>query len=62
MIIRREPKNKISLVMVNADTSFVLHKNGFYPKFISPNSNYIFYEKTDKLIKFMQDNNLQEIT
>ena len=49
MIIRREPKNKISLVMVDADTSFVLHKNGFYPKFISPNSNYIFYEKTDKL-------------
>ena len=62
MILRKEPKSRIGLVMVNADTSFELHRNGFFPKFISPNGNYIFYEKTDKLIKFMQDNNLQEIT
>lgn len=62
MILRQEPKEKIGLVMVNSETSIELHKNGFIPKFISPNGNYIFYEKNEELVKFMQDNNLQEIT
>lgn len=62
MILRKEPKEKTGLVMVNSDTSIKLHSNGFIPKFISPNGNYIFYKKNEELVKFMQDNDLQEIT
>ena len=47
--------------MVDSETSKILHTNGFIPKFISPNGNYIFYSKTEELAKFMQDNNLQVI-
>ena len=47
--------------MVDSETSTKLHKNGFIPKFISPNGNYIFYVKTNELAQFMQDNNLEEI-
>ena len=61
MIFRQEPKNIGGLVMVNSETSIVLHKNGFIPKFISPNGSYIFYVKTEELAKFMQDNDLKEI-
>ena len=63
MIRRQNPsdKEKLSLVMVDSETSIKLHSNGFIPKFISPNGNYIFYVKTDKLAQFMQDNNLQVI-
>ena len=48
MILRQEPKNedRYKLVMVDSNTSVKLHKNGFYPKFISPNAKYIFYDKT----------------
>ena len=62
MILRQEPKNIGGLVMVDSDTSKTLHKNGFSPKFISPNGNYIFYVKTKELAEFMQNNNLKEIT
>ena len=62
MILRQEPKNKVGLVMVDSETSKKLHKNGFIPQFISPNGNYIFYVKNEELVKFMQDNDLQEIT
>ena len=63
MIRRQNPsdKEKLSLVMVDSETSIKLHGNGFIPKFISPNGNYIFYVKTDELAQFMQDNNLQVI-
>ena len=61
MIFRQEPKNIGGLVMVDSDTSIKLHKNGFIPKFISPNGSYIFYVKTEELAKFMQDNDLKEI-
>lgn len=63
MIRRQNPsdKEKLSLVMVDSETSIKLHSNGFIPKFISPNGNYIFYVKTDELAQFMQDNNLQVI-
>ena len=61
MILRKEPKDRINLIMVDSEVSIKLHKNGFIPKFISPNGNYIFYTKTDELVKFMQDNNLQAI-
>lgn len=63
MIRRQNPsdKEKLSLVMVDSETSIKLHSNGFIPKFISPNGNYIFYVKTNELAQFMQDNNLQVI-
>ena len=63
MIRRQNPsdKEKPFLVMVDSETSIKLHSNGFIPKFISPNGNYIFYVKTDELAQFMQDNNLQVI-
>ena len=61
MILRQEPKDKCSLVMVDSETSKKLHINGFIPKFISPNGNYIFYVKTEELAQFMQDNELKEI-
>lgn len=63
MIRRQNPsdKEKLSLVMVDSETSVKLHSNGFIPKFISPNGNYIFYVKTDELAQFMQNNNLQVI-
>lgn len=63
MIRRQNPsdKEKLSLVMVDSETSVKLHSNGFIPKFISPNGNYIFYVKTNELAQFMQDNNLQVI-
>lgn len=62
MILRQTPKNRTGLIMVGSETSIKLHSNGFIPKFISPNGNYIFYEKNEELVKFMQDNDLQEIT
>ena len=61
MILRQEPKDTCGLIMVNSETSKKLHKNGFIPKFIYPNGNYIFYVKTEELAQFMQDNELKEI-
>ena len=61
MILRQMPKQKESLIMVDSETSKILHTNGFIPKFISPNGNYIFYVKVKELVKFMQDNDLKEI-
>ena len=61
MILRKEPNNKVNLIMVDSETSIILHQNGFIPKYISPNGNYIFYVKMDNLVKFMQDNNLKAI-
>ena len=63
MILRQipMPSEKPWLIMVDSNTSIILHKSGFIPKYISPNGSYIFYVKNNMLIKFMQDNNLQEI-
>ena len=61
MILRQEPKDKINLVIVDSKTSITLHQNGFIPKFISPRGNYIFYDRTDELARFMRDNNLKEL-
>ena len=60
MIIRNTPRNEENYITVDSNTSFILHKNGFYPKFISvKNDKYlIYYESNDDILKFMQDNNL----
>ena len=62
MILRKEPKERTGLAMVDSKTSIILHKSGFIPKYISPNGNYIFYVKDEELVKFMRDNGLYEIT
>jgi hypothetical protein len=51
MIIRQTPKNKDKYIVVNSDTSNVLHKHGFYPKYID--NEFIYYVKSKELIEFM---------
>ena len=58
MIIRKIPKNPNEYIIVNSDTSVVLHKNGFVPKYMSLSGDCIFYKKDDKIINFMKSNNL----
>ena len=58
MIIRQIPKNPCDYIVVNSETSIILHKNGFIPKYMSVSGDCIFYEKNNKLIEFMQTNNL----
>ena len=58
MIIRSIPKNPNDYVIVNSDTSIILHKNGFVPKYMSLSGDCIFYKKDNKLIEFMKQNNL----
>lgn len=58
MIIRKIPKNPQNYIIVNSDTSVVLHKNGFVPKYMSLSGDCIFYKKDSQIIDFMKENNL----
>ena len=58
MIIRQIPKNPQNYIIVDSDTSTVLHKNGFIPKYMSVDGSCIFYKKDNKIIEFMNLNNL----
>lgn len=58
MIIRQIPKNPNNYVVVNSETSTILHKNGFIPKYMSVSGDCIFYKKDTKILEFMQENNL----
>lgn len=58
MIIRQIPKNPNDYIVVNSETSTVLHKNGFIPRYMSLSGDCIFYKKDDDIIEFMQSNNL----
>ena len=60
MIIRNTPKNSDDYIVVDSNTSIILHKNGFYPRFISVKNNeyFIYYVKSDEILDFMQNNNL----
>ena len=58
MIMKQIPKNPKEYVIVNSETSVVLHKNGFMPKYMSLSGDCIFYKKDSEILKFMQDNNL----
>ena len=58
MIIRQIPKNPNDYIVVNSETSTVLHKNGFIPQYMSLSGDCIFYKKDDDIIEFMQLNNL----
>jgi len=55
MIIRGKPKDIENYVMVNGEETQILHKNGFFPKYI--NSNDIYYFKTKELLEFMKGGN-----
>lgn len=56
MIIRQAPKDKDKYIVVNSDTSNVLHKHGFYPKYID--NEFIYYVKSKELGQFIKENNL----
>jgi hypothetical protein len=56
--MKQIPKNPQDYVIVNSDTSIILHKNGFMPKYMSLSGDCIFYKKTDKILEFMKSNNL----
>lgn len=59
MIIRGTPNNleKDFYICVSSEISNVLHLNGFYPKYF--NGEKIWYIKNDKIIDFMEVNNLE---
>lgn len=56
MIIRQTPKNKDKYITVDSDISNVLHKHGFYPKYID--NEFIYYVKSKELKQFIKENNL----
>ena len=58
MIIRQIPKNIQEYIIVDSETSTVLHSNGFIPKYMSTCGDCIFYKKDTKILEFMQENNL----
>ena len=58
MIIRQIPKNPNDYIVVNSETSTILHKNGFIPKYMSVSGDCIFYKKNTEILEFMQTNNL----
>lgn len=58
MIIRQIPKNLNDYIVVNSETSVILHKNGFIPQYMSVSGDCIFYKKNTEILEFMQSNNL----
>lgn len=56
MIIRQTPKYKDKYIAVDSGTSNVLHKHGFYPKYID--NEFIYYVKSKELGQFIKENNL----
>ena len=45
MIIRQIPRNLKNYIVVNSETSVILHQNGFIPKYMSVDGSCIFYKK-----------------
>ena len=58
MIIRKTPSDFSKYIIVTSDTSIVLHKNGFVPKYMSLDGEFYYYDKTDDILSFMKSNNL----
>ena len=52
MIIRGTPKELNKYIVVDSDTSEMLHKNGFIPKYIDGND--IYYLKDKEILEFME--------
>lgn len=53
MLIRKTPKNKDKYIKVDDEVSFILHQNGFKPKYID--GLYIYYAKSKNLEKFIEE-------
>lgn len=58
MIIRKTPSDISKYIIVTSDTSIVLHKNGFVPKYMSLDGEFYYYDKTDDILSFIKSNNL----
>lgn len=58
MIIRKTPKIPKDYYIVNSENSIILHKNGFYPKYMSMDGTRYYYAKTEKILDFINKNNL----
>lgn len=52
MIIRGTPKNKDNYILVDSETTLVLHKNGFIPMYIDESG--IYYKKNKEILDFME--------
>ena len=52
MIIRGTPKNKDNYILVDSETTLVLHKNGFIPMYIDENG--VYYKKNKEILEFME--------
>jgi hypothetical protein len=58
MIIRKTPSDVSKYIIVTSDTSIVLHKNGFVPKYMSLDGEFYYYDKTYDILSFIKSNNL----
>ena len=52
MIIRGTPKNKNNFILVDSETTKILHSNGFIPMYIDENG--VYYKKDKKILEFME--------
>lgn len=52
MIIRGTPKNKDNYILVDSETTLVLHKNGFIPMYIDESG--IYYKKNKEILDFVE--------
>ena len=52
MIIRETPKNKDNFILVDSETTLVLHKNGFIPMYIDESG--VYYKKNKEILDFME--------
>ena len=53
MIIRGTPKNKDNYILVDSETTLVLHSNGFIPMYIDENG--VYYKKNKEILEFMDE-------
>lgn len=52
MIIRGAPKNKNNFILVDSETTKILHSNGFIPMYIDENG--VYYKKNKEILEFME--------
>ena len=57
MLIRDTPKNIDTYIKVDDKTTKILHANGYSPLYMD--NKYIYYKKTDDIIKFMKKEGLE---
>ena len=52
MIIRQTPPNKELYILVDSDTSDILHGYNFYPKYIDENG--LYYVRSESILILME--------